>query len=257
MCKSSSTFGEDIIPFNNIPTSEDRPKAILSFLHESPSPIGLVTLRRRASVALDRDVYDMLVDDELMMSDVAHVSEDALADWSLNWLSGNNLSVLIGGLGFGFTAIRALANPHVTHVTVVERLKPVIDWHRQGLLPWSADFINDPKLTVVEDDFFYLLVRPEYRTQMYDAILLDIDDSPERVWHPDHAGFYSAEGLAAAAQRIETDGILAIWFATRPADGFIHEMDKVFNSVCLEPVVYADPCLNMEQQNYLLTGRAK
>ncbi len=232
-------------------------KPILTFLHESRTPIGLVTLRRRTSVALERDVYDMLVNDELMMSDVAHVSEDALADWALNRLSGKNVAVLVGGLGFGFTAMRALTNPHVATVTVIEKLKPVIAWHQERLLPWSDELMSNSKLSLVEDDFFTFLVRPGVSDIKYDAILLDIDDSPDRVWHPDHAEFYSAAGLAAAAQRIRPGGVLAIWFATPPDERFVSEMDKVFEAVCLEPVVYVDPCLNCEQENFLLTGRIK
>ena len=45
--------------------------------------------------------------------------------------------VLVGGLGLGYTAHAALADPRVAHVTVVDRLPAVIGWLRDGLLPLS------------------------------------------------------------------------------------------------------------------------
>lgn len=96
--------------------------------------------------------------------------------------TGENLSVLIGGLGLGYTAAAALADPRVGSVEVVEALPAVIEWHERGLLPVSAELTGDARTALVQGDFF-ATVREE-PTKPYDVILLDIDHSPRHQLSP-------------------------------------------------------------------------
>ncbi len=227
----------------------------VAILREAKTPLGLLELRQRWSLALERPIFEILLQGDLMMSDAIHLSEDALAEHTLAELLDDHLRVLVGGLGLGFTTLRALANPRVASVVVVERLQPVIDWHREKLFPWSAEMLVDGRIELLEDDFFDYLARPATPNSTFDAILIDIDDNPECVWHSGHADFYTLAGLMSAAHHLRPGGVLAFWFATRPAETFLTEVGQVLRNSRVEAVRFTNPSLHHEEENFLVLGR--
>jgi len=219
-------------------------------LHYSDTDMGLVMLRQRWSMALERDVYEMTMDGKLMMSNAVVDSERALAERALALVPHEELKVLIGGLGFGFTAQATLADSRVRELTVVERLGLVIEWHRAGLLPWSREFITDPRLTILHDDFFARVTGGA--DAQYDAILIDIDDSPSLLWHDSHASFYESKGLEAVQQRLTPGGVLALWCATHPGEAFVAQAEATFTTTELIEIHFENPCLRQPETNYIL-----
>lgn len=226
----------------------------ISILHDSDTDMGPVTLRKRWSMALERDVFEMTMDGKLMMSDAVVVSECALAERALALLPERDLQVLIGGLGFGFTVQTALADLRVRHVTVIERLAVVIDWHRLKLLPWSGKFYSDPRLNVVMGDFFASMARDA--APCYDAILIDIDDSPSLLWHKSHAGFYKLAGLRAVENRLLPGGVCALWCATHPGEAFLEAAEATFATIELVESHFENPCVRQPVTNYILLATA-
>jgi len=228
---------------------DDLPHPRLRILHDSDTEMGPVMLRQRGSMALERDVFEMTMDGKLMMSSAIVESEQALSQQALALLPDKKLKVLIGGLGFGFTAQQALADSRVRELTVVERLGLVIDWHRTGLLPWSAEFMSDPRLTILHDDFFQ---RVGGADNQYDAILIDIDDSPSLLWHGSHAGFYESTGLKAVQSSLAPGGVLALWCAAHPGEAFVATAKATFEAVQLNEIRFENPCLRQPETNYIL-----
>jgi len=96
-------------------------------LHDSNTDMGRVMLRQRSSMALQRDVFEMTLDGKWMMSNAIVESECALAERALALLVSQELKVLIGGLGFGFTPQASLADSRVREMTVIKRLGLVIE----------------------------------------------------------------------------------------------------------------------------------
>ena len=97
-------------------------------LDYQPTSIGPISLRRRHELRLNVDVLEIMLGDEHLMSDLFNTSEIALAKIGLNAIAGNGgVSVVVGGLGMGFTADAALSNPRVDDLLVVEKLTPVIN----------------------------------------------------------------------------------------------------------------------------------
>ncbi len=226
-------------------------------LHDSDTDMGTLMLRRRWSPALERDVFEMTLDGKLMMSSAVNVSEQALAKQALALLPDRPLRVLVGGLGFGFTALAALSDSRIRELTVIERLAPVVEWHRSGLLPWSAELTADPRLKIVEGDFFAAIARkaePDFR---FDVILIDIDDSPNLLWHPRHAAFYELRGLEALHGKLRPGGVLALWSATHPGDPFIEAFDTVFATTSLVEVPFENPCVRQSVTDYLVLATAR
>jgi spermidine synthase len=236
---------DDANPQNRTPS--------LTVLHHSDTGLGLLMLRKRWSLALERDVFEMTMDGKLMMSSAVNISERALADRALAMLPLRPLHVLVGGLGFGFTALAALADERVERLTIVEMLPKVVEWHREGILPWSSDLVSHPKVTVLTDDFFAVVAGSS--GTCYDAILIDIDDSPTLLWHQSHAAFYGASGLEALKRHLRPEGVLALWFAAPPEEDFVNAAQAVFASIDLLEVRFENPCQRRPETNYLLVAR--
>jgi spermidine synthase len=100
------------------------------------TPMGELVLRRRREPRLgNREVYEIKLGDEFLMSSLFTDGEVALADLGLAAAAGHDLDVVVGGLGLGYTADAVLRHDSVRSLIVVEFLEGVIDWHHQGLLP--------------------------------------------------------------------------------------------------------------------------
>ena len=102
-------------------------------LHYSRTELGELVLRRRTEPKVGREVLEVKLDDQVLMSSLFTTGEVALANLGLARLGGQDVDVMVGGLGLGYTAAAALAHPNVRSLVVIEALQPVIDWHRDGL----------------------------------------------------------------------------------------------------------------------------
>src|SRR5436190_18510735 len=84
-------------------------------------------------------------------------------------------TLLVGGLGVGFSLRAALDHPRAGAVTVVEREAAVIEWNRGPLREVHGDALADPRVRVVHADLVaWLAATPE----RFDALGLDIDTGP-------------------------------------------------------------------------------
>src|ERR671912_557995 len=118
----------------------------------SATPMGELTLRRRRAPQLGVDVYEVKVGDEFLMSSLFTVAEVELARLGLAALPGDDLDVVVGGLGLGYTARAVLDDPRVRSLLVVEAVGEVISWHQRGLLPDAAALTADPRTRFAEAD---------------------------------------------------------------------------------------------------------
>ena len=208
------------------------------------TPMGEISLRRRVEPSLLVDVYEVKLGEEFLMSSLFTVAEIELARLGLAAVAGDDLDVVVGGLGLGYTAVAALEDARVRTVTVVEALGPVISWHERQLLPDTAALTDDPRTALVEGDFFALAregkgfgVAPE----LVHAVLLDVDHTPHHVLHPSHADLYTREGLARLAAGLHPGGVFALWSDDPPEDAFTELLAEVFADVTAHEVTFANP----------------
>ena len=232
------------------------------------TPIGTVSLRRRRDPALDVDVHEVKLDDEFLMSSLFTVAEVELARHGLAEVSGSDLDVVVGGLGLGHTAATALEDSRVRSLLVVEALDAVIEWHRRDLLPLAADLTADPRTRLVHGDFFELVnsragfdpdaVQRSCDSAVQrgcDAILLDIDHSPNNVLDLSHAAFYSLQGLRRLADHLRPGGVFALWSDDPPDDAFTATLGDVFATAESRVVSFANP-YGGEAANTLYVAKA-
>lgn len=211
------------------------------------TPMGPISLRRRRVLSLGEDVFEVMLGDEHLMSSLFTETERALARLALARVEGDALEVAVGGLGLGYTAQAALADPRVSSLVVIEIMEAVIDWHRQGLVPLGAELSRDPRCRFVQADFFAALAQdpavldPETPARRFDAVLLDVDHAPDRVLSPAHAALYAPEGLARARRALKPGGVFALWSDDPPDTAFMSALQTAFAWRDAEEVAFDNP----------------
>ena len=216
--------------------------------------MGELILRRRRMVALDgQPVYEVKLGEEYLMSSLFHTSEVALANIGLEALSGSGWDVVVGGLGLGYTAAAALEFEQVKRLIVVEALVPVIDWHRQSLVPNGETLNNDPRCIYHSADFFALArtdgFDPEKPGHQFDAILLDIDHAPDYLLDASHGDFYTETGMQRLKSFIAPGGVFALWSNDPPDDGFLVILSRVFARAESRVIEFENPLQQSRSEN--------
>jgi spermidine synthase len=171
------------------------------------------------------DEYLIFVDGAILMSSRMHGSEEALATHVCQRVRTlRKPSVLIGGLGMGFT-LRATLDmlPPDATVVVAELVPAVVEWNRGPLGPLARHPLKDKRVLVKTENVSVTL---SSRPGQFDAVLLDVDNGPAAFTASINAGLYEHLGIAAARAALKTSGVLAVWaaredrkFAQRLRDG--------------------------------------
>ncbi len=227
-----------------------------------PTPIGALSLRRRREMKLGVDVIEIKLGEEFLMSSLFTASEIALSRLGLADLPGDNLDVVVGGLGLGYTAKAALENPAVASLLVVDALQAIIDWHESGLLPLGPELTGDARCRFRLGDFFALAASddgfdPDAPGRKFDAILVDIDHSPDFLLDPQNAGFYTPEGLAKLAGHLKPGGVFGLWSNDRPDDAFTARLGEVFAEARAEAVTFHNPIQEREATQTVYLARCQ
>lgn len=224
------------------------------------TPLGELILRRRVSLA-GSEIFEVKLDGQFLMSSLVNDSEIALARLALADLENQDLDVLVGGLGLGYTTRETLAQASVRSVLVIEYLPEVMAWHRKGLVPLGKALARNPRCRFVEEDFFALLTAPgchldpQFPERRFHAILLDIDHSPRSLLHPRHRVLYQPEGLHRLAGNLLPGGAFALWSADPPDDDFMQVLDEVFKSSRAHAVAFYNPLLDRDDVNTVYVAR--
>ncbi len=221
-----------------------------------PTPLGDLILRRRRMVMLDDlIVYEVLLGNGYLMSSLFHVVEEALADLSLAEVHGEQLDIVVGGLGLGYTAVAALRDSRVSEMLVIDVMQPVIEWHRSHLVPLGETLTADPRCRLVHGDFFTLAATPEIGFdpdllgRKFHAVLLDIDHSTTKFLDEDNSNFYSTDGLTKLAAQLHPGGIFAMWSDDAPDDEFGRALAKVFTNPRAVVVPFFNPLLDQTSES--------
>lgn len=234
--------------------SEEALRAAYEELDFRETSIGELLLRRRRPLSMpDTWVYEVKLNNRFLMSSLVHESEDQLALLSLERLGEGPWRVLVGGLGLGHTAAAVLTREEVASLDVVEFLPEVIDWHRRELVPLGAGLVADERCRIVQGDCFQWI--REGSGGDYDAVLIDIDDSPEHLLSPEHGSFYTEEGLAAARASVRPGGVFALWTAGPLLPEFLERLRGVFGEAEAEPVHFHNPLHSLDDLNTIYVAR--
>ena len=226
------------------------------------TPLGDISLRRRSEPRLDGKIlYEVKLGEEFLMSSLFTEAEIQLARLGLAELSDNELDIVVGGLGLGYTAVAALENPSVRSLNVIEVMAPVIDWHQRGLVPLGKELVSDPRCGLIHADFFEVATSTSTGFDGSDcikpvhAVLLDIDHSPSHWLNPGNSVFYSHQGLGKLAEKLHPGGIFGLWSNDPVEANFMRLLDSVFESSQSHIVTFPNPYLGGESSNTVYLAR--
>ena len=208
--------------------------------------LGELILQRRNAIEADgREVYEVKLNDEYLMSTLFNEGEIALTNLGLNALTGAKWDVVVGGLGLGFTAAEVLKYNQSARMIVVEALTPVIEWHQRKLVPNGKVLTEDPRCIYHNADFFALArghgFDPQIPDHKFDVILLDIDHTPDALLNPSHADLYSEAGLTRLRSFLKPGGVFALWSNEAPEKNFMKLLSETFDDVEGHIVEFANP----------------
>jgi spermidine synthase len=225
-------------------------------LDHADTPWGEISLRQRWDSITQRDVYEVKLGDDFLMSSQFTTGEEELSRIGLAAVQRPApLTVLVGGLGLGYTALAALEDERVAELTVVEALPAVISWHERDLLPDTAGMAADARVRLVRDDFFDV-VRTGRGDRTYDAVLVDIDHAPDWLLREDHGDLYTEEGFARLGAMLPDDGVFALWSDEPPEPEVVRRMGVAFDRADAHVVPFANPITGGQSSNtvYLAVG---
>jgi spermidine synthase len=225
----------------------------LEILAYETTPLGDLGLRRRELLSSPGTIItEITLDHQLLMSSYITVSERALADEALARHPGRDLSILVGGLGLGYTAARVLESDRVQRLDVIELFPAVIGFLQDGLVPLSPELLADPRLSVREGDI-YAALRSE-ATELWDLILIDVDHAPDDHLGAGNESFYTESGLREAKGHLAPGGLLAVW-SYAESSPFVDALKAAFAVVEVVPVAYLNDLVDQEHTDWLFLAR--
>jgi len=225
------------------------------------TPRGAISLRKRSEPRLDNIVlYEVKMNDEFLMSSLFVEAEVQLSKLGLEKFGTQELDVVVGGLGLGYTAQAALAFDNVKSLCVVDVMAPVIEWHQKGLVPLGNELSNDDRCRYALGDFFEFATaantnfdgtaaNPENGPDKVHAVLLDIDHTPSYWLNPENSRFYSTESLNAMKAKIHKGGVFGLWSDEKPDEQFVSILESVFERVETHMVYFPNPYTGEKSSN--------
>lgn len=186
---------------------------------------GEVALRRRG------ECFEIIANGCFLMDSSDGRSERLMVSAALDMLEQpHGASLLIGGLGVGFSLAEACADPRPSRICVVEREQAVIDWHTRGPAPlrcFAGTGHSDPRVRIITDD---LLRHVRTTDERYDVLCLDIDNGPDWTVTEDNQSVYAPPGLTALERALTDRGVMSVWSAA-PAPAFTRRLASRFARV--------------------------
>ncbi|MEY3480064.1 MAG: hypothetical protein RIQ71_839 [Verrucomicrobiota bacterium] len=158
--------------------------------------------------------YFLKLNGRQLMGSNSTFSELLLADLACKFRGTiKSPSVLIGGLGLGFSLRRVLEIAgQGAQVEVAELLPEVVAWNREFMQELNGKLLDDPRVHVVALDVFDCIKNGVGR---YDAILLDVDNGPTSFVQAQNSRLYTGRGLAMIRRSLRPGGRVAFWSADR------------------------------------------
>ena len=164
------------------------------------------------SLATHDGDYVIRVDGRELMSTRHSYSEEQLGVVACAPLAAKSgVSVLIGGLGLGFTLRAALANlGRDAQVVVAELLPEIVAWNRNAAYPLAAAELADRRTELALGDVARVIERNQAR---FDAIMLDADNQTTSMNTRGNTRLYQGAGLRAVHRALKADGSAVYWSA--------------------------------------------
>jgi spermidine synthase len=91
----------------------------------------------------------------------------------------------------------------------------------------------------------------------FDAILADIDHSPNLMLRPENAAFYEVAGLAKLVRHLNPGGVFSLWSNDPPDRRFVRRLSEVFSEARAEEVTFTHPLQEREIRQTVYVARTQ
>ena len=168
--------------------------------------------------------FSLRADNRELMNSRVHGSEEAMARLGCQDLAKHpGASVLIGGLGMGYSVRTALDILGEDARVVIAELAPaVVEWNRGVLADLAGRPLEDRRAELHEANVVQLI---RAARGDYDAIMLDVDNGAEAMVRKGNNWLYSLPGLSATYAALRRGGVLALWSAG-PQPAFVRRVRR-------------------------------
>lgn len=182
--------------------------------------------------------YEIILNGVFIMATYNGLSEKQMFSTAFNYLDEpQNLKVLIGGLGVGFTLEAAVRKRKVSKVDVVEIEPVIIEWNEKYFSKLNRKAVFNKKVNVINDDFKAYINKTG---EDYDIICVDVDNGPDWVVLESNKDLYKASTLTRLHEILKKGGVLSIWSAEKSSSLF-NSMKKVFGNIFVKEVAQSVP----------------
>ena len=179
----------------------ERGEVVLRERRDPEHPDGPHALELRVNGVFVMDTLETATEQQLAAAALARVEEPR--------------SVVIGGLGLGFTLREVLADRRVERVAVVEIEGALVRWMRDGTIPHGPGFLADERVHVIEADIRTAVA--EATPAAPDLVLLAVDNGPASPVYEDNAEVYGAAFLSQVRHTLRPGGTVAVWSSSESA----------------------------------------
>lgn len=173
---------------------------------QTPDASGELLLYQRG------DEFFISYNGQELMNSRMHGSEDMLAELACRPIACRpKARVLVGGLGLGYTLAAALTILREDAAVIVAELVPaVVQWNRSIVGHLAGRPLDDARVDVQEHDVCVMLKNEQGG---FDAVMLDVDNSPDSMTQRSNEWLYSDSGLPVIYMALRQQGILTVWSA--------------------------------------------
>ena len=198
------------------------------------SPRGEVVLRERRDPEAGANapvVLELRVNGVFVMDTLETGSEKGLATAALKHVD-NPRTVVVAGLGLGFTMHEVLADKRVERVVVVELEDALVQWMRDGTVPHGPTYLADDRVSVMTADIRVAMA--EATPAAYDLVLLDVDNGPGFLVHDANVEVYQRAFLEQVRRCLRPGGAVVVWSAAETPT-LQAELREVFGNAVAVP----------------------
>ena len=111
---------------------------------------------------------------------------------------------------------------HDAEVVVAELVPAVVQWNRDMCGHLAGHPLEDSRVQVLEQDVCLVLKNEQ---SGFDAIMLDVDNSPDSMTQKSNDWLYGTSGLAKIYRALRLRGMLTVWSAA-PDSTFSRRLQK-------------------------------
>ncbi len=174
----------------------------------------------------NQPVYEIIFNGVFLMASYNQLSEKELATLAIELLAleRQDIRVLVGGLGIGYTLRAALDCDGIQVVDVVEIEGYIIRWAKSFFSELNGYACSDPRVHLIEMDLGDYILKTN---KTYDAIILDVDNGPTWLALGSNERLYEKLALVKFKDLLRDGGVFSVWAAQKCA-AFQKRLEEIF-----------------------------